>query len=146
MDSKWFLDEYFSVNLTLYEQGGNNFIIETITRKENGFVSWEQAFYCLKCEDLPARLRAQYCSLLTHLFVTTGRKHSVLDLMSLSFLYKTAGNEQDHPEDYAMIHEESQGSSLWFDLGKLIEFTLIYSLFVFIVQALITSYRLSFVF
>ncbi|EDV25315.1 uncharacterized protein TRIADDRAFT_55241 [Trichoplax adhaerens] len=66
--------------------GRNEFAIKTITQ-DLEYLTWQEAFICLRNEDLPDRLRARYCDLITGMFINIPGNHSVLDELQLSFIY-----------------------------------------------------------
>ncbi|XP_077862152.1 inositol 1,4,5-trisphosphate-gated calcium channel ITPR1-like [Saccoglossus kowalevskii] len=63
--------------------GRNEAAIQIITDK----LKWEEAFYCLKNDDLLPELRAKYCSLIISLFIDVGENISSLERMKLSFVW-----------------------------------------------------------
>ncbi|XP_070538210.1 inositol 1,4,5-trisphosphate-gated calcium channel ITPR3-like [Ptychodera flava] len=66
--------------------GRNEFAIEVITEKL-GYLTWGEAFNCLKNKKLPEQLRAKYCALIISLFVDVGDNHSFLERIKLSFIW-----------------------------------------------------------
>ncbi|XP_070537450.1 LOW QUALITY PROTEIN: inositol 1,4,5-trisphosphate-gated calcium channel ITPR3-like [Ptychodera flava] len=64
--------------------GRNEFAIKVIT-EDLCYLTWEEAFNCLKDERLPDQLRAKYCALIISLFVDVGENHSFLERIKLSF-------------------------------------------------------------
>ncbi|XP_077987360.1 inositol 1,4,5-trisphosphate-gated calcium channel ITPR1-like [Glandiceps talaboti] len=64
--------------------GRNDYAINVITQ-ELGYLTWEEAFHCLKNEKLPDQLRAKYCALIISMFVDVGANHSFLERITLSF-------------------------------------------------------------
>ncbi|XP_062518427.1 inositol 1,4,5-trisphosphate receptor type 1-like isoform X2 [Corticium candelabrum] len=66
--------------------GRNKYVIDVIT-KDLCYLTWNEAFICLKDELLPDNLRANYCELIVGLFVDVDDNRSVLDKLCLSYVY-----------------------------------------------------------
>uniref|UniRef100_A0A1I8HNQ9 RYDR_ITPR domain-containing protein n=1 Tax=Macrostomum lignano TaxID=282301 RepID=A0A1I8HNQ9_9PLAT len=74
------------------EEGRNSRSIDIIT-KQLGYLTWEEAFLCVKDESLPAQLRAKYCELITTMFVDVDDNINVLDKIELVFVYADVPKE-----------------------------------------------------
>lgn len=66
--------------------GRNEYVIQIISR-ELKYISWEEAFLCVRLSILPDELRAKYCDLIIGLFVDVGNNYAVLEYRNLSFVY-----------------------------------------------------------
>ncbi|XP_070173522.1 inositol 1,4,5-trisphosphate-gated calcium channel ITPR3-like [Littorina saxatilis] len=66
--------------------GQNEYAIKVITQ-ELDYLTWIEAFTCLRDNSLPDRLRAKYCELTITLFVDISDNVSVMDRVKLSYVY-----------------------------------------------------------
>ncbi|KAL5005127.1 hypothetical protein ScPMuIL_018583 [Solemya velum] len=74
--------------------GQNEYAIKVITRELN-YLTWEEAFTCLKDPRLPDRLRAKYCDLIITMFVDIKENTSVVDRVKLSYIYDDIDNMEN---------------------------------------------------
>ncbi|KAK2148285.1 hypothetical protein LSH36_505g01003 [Paralvinella palmiformis] len=84
--------------------GRNEYAINVITEK-HGYLKWQEAFCCLKDENLPDQLKAKYCHLIIVLFVDVGANMSVLDRVNLTFVYDYIGEvKKDDEQDIVSLN------------------------------------------
>ncbi|XP_065833160.1 inositol 1,4,5-trisphosphate-gated calcium channel ITPR1-like isoform X3 [Oscarella lobularis] len=89
--------------LELFNQlcyGRNNYAIEVLTKK---YLTWKEAFLCLRSKELPARLRAKFCNAIVGLFIDVGDNRSVLEKPSLSYVFK---NVEERPYSLSSANPE----------------------------------------
>ncbi|XP_065834186.1 inositol 1,4,5-trisphosphate receptor type 3-like isoform X2 [Oscarella lobularis] len=75
--------------LDLFNQlchGRNEYAINVIT-KELKYLTWKEAFLCLRSKELPNHLRAKYCNVIIGMFINVGENRSVLDKLCLSYVF-----------------------------------------------------------
>ncbi|KAK6195492.1 hypothetical protein SNE40_000911 [Patella caerulea] len=73
--------------------GQNEFTIDVITSQLQ-FLTWEEAFDCLKDDTIPGRLRAKYCELIITLYVDIVSNVSVIDRVRLSYNYEGIASDE----------------------------------------------------
>ncbi|CAH1798283.1 unnamed protein product [Owenia fusiformis] len=81
--------------------GRNEYAVETIT-KEYNYLTWEEAFLCIRLDLIPDALRAKYCDLIICLFVDIGNNHSVLDHTNNSFVYDEIYSKAVPQQDFVV--------------------------------------------
>ncbi|CAD5116200.1 DgyrCDS5116 [Dimorphilus gyrociliatus] len=84
-EQKLFLEHQLDLFRKLCD-GRNEYVIQIISR-ELKYISWEEAFLCVRLNILPDELRAKYCDLIIGLFVDVGNNYAVLEYRNLSFAY-----------------------------------------------------------
>ena len=58
-----FINDIHACTFIYVQQGRNEFVIQVLTRELN-YLTWEEAFLCVRLDVLPDSLRAKYCDLI----------------------------------------------------------------------------------